>query len=300
MAVVGMAGCSGITEDTDKAENELDQASDYIEENNDILDEFKEATEVATSGYTPQFDHTEFERNIEQARTHVENAEDAAPETYGGDITYYYAVLEYQAEAGEGNALIEDYLLCLETMDSLIAADRWEDAANQHEDCVEVLNDVELQINATVDALDSIDTSDLSETEQFEYVALKEDFTVSQGELPALFDFHEGMQSFFDGMVEILDALEALEVENTGTAKRAFSRAEGYFSDATSIYEQLETASELPDDLRPDVIEMHCFMSAFESAAGHWYNGVEAYENGNEPRYNAEFDAADAALEQCE
>lgn len=309
-AIVGIAGCLGATEDpdegdpdeedTDEAEDELDQAADYIEENGDLLDEFEEATSVTTSEDTPEFDYTTFERNIDRARVHLENAEDAAPETYGDAIKFYHTVLDYQVEIGKCNALIEDYLLCLETMDALIAADRWEDAADQHKDCVETLRDVESQLDASVNALNEIDTIDLSEPEQLGYDATEEDLTVTQAELPALFDFHEGMQSFLEGMTEMLDAMEAFEDEETGAAKRGFSRAEGHFADAESVYEQLETDPELPDDLKPDVIEMHCFMSAFEEAAGHWYNAVEAYENRNESRYNNELDAADAALERCE
>lgn len=299
-AVAGIAGCTGSSEDTDEAEHELEQAAVYIEENGELLNEFEDQTSVTTDGDKPEFDHTTFERNIDRARTHLENAEDAAPETYGDDITHYHNLLDFQAEIGETNALIEDYLRCLDTMDALITADRWEDAAEQHDDCIEILHETEAQLDTSIDVLDNVDRSDLSESRELEYDATKDDLTIGQSELPALFDFHEGMQSFFAGIIEMIDAIEAFDDDETGAAKRGSSRAEGHFADAKSVYKQLETDPDLPNDLQPDVIEMHCLMSAFEAAAGHWYNAMEAYENRNESRYNDELDAYYAALERCE
>jgi len=64
--------------------------------------------------------------------------------------------------------------------------------------------------------------------------------------------------------------------------------------------EDLETTDNLPDGLRSTIIDTKCFSSAMEESAGHYYNAVEAYENGNESRYNNEIEAARSALDSCE
>lgn len=298
-AIVGIAGCTGENEDTDVAEDELNQAADYIERNGVLLDEFEEAVSVSTSETSPNFEYTTFEQNIGQASRHVENAQDAAPDAYGNDIDFFRSVLDYQVEIGEANSLVEDYLNCLDTMDAMISADRWEDATDQHDDCVDTLHNIESQIEASVSALDVIDRSDLSQSLEFEYNATENELALVQSELPPIFDFHDGMQLLLEGTTQMMDSIDDFEDGETGAAKRGLARAEGDFADAESIYDQLEDNPDLSDDLRPDVIEMKCFVSAFEDASGHWYNAIEAYENRNESRYMNELDAVDAALQRC-
>ena len=295
-----MAGCTGDSEDTEAAEAELEQAADYIDENATMLEEFDKAVSLSSLESVPRFDHRSFQNNIERARGHVDEAEAAAPETYTDRISYYRDILNYQAEIGKANDLIHQYLECMSTVESMLGAERWDDAANHHPNCVDTLRDVESQLETALERLDKIERQDLSENAQFEHDIRAEDITLAKEELPQLFDFHEGYQLFLDGATAYFAAATSFENEDTAAAKRGFSRAEGRFADAANIYEDLETADNLPDGHRSTVIDMQCYSSAFEESTAHWYNAVEAYENGNESRYNNEIEAARSALDTCE
>jgi hypothetical protein len=294
-----MAGCTGDSEDTEAAEAELEQAADYIEENATMLEEFDKAVSGFSLESVPQFDHRSYKNNIERARGHVDEAEAAAPNTYTDTISYYRDILNYQGEIGKANDLIQQYLECWATVESLAGAERWEDTANHHADCVETLRNIESQLDTALEHLNKIERQDLPENAQLEHDITAEDITLAKEELPPLFDFHEGYQLFLDGATAYFAAATAFENEDTAAAKRGFSRAEGRFADAANIYEDLETADNLPDGHRSTIIDMQCYSSAFEESTAHWYNAVEAYENGNESRYNNEIEAARSAVDSC-
>ena len=295
-----MAGCTGDSEDTEAAKAELEQAADYIEENATMLEDFDKAVSRSSLEPVPQFDHRSYKNNIERARGHVDEAEAAAPDTYADTISYCRNILNYQGEIGKANDLIQQYLECWTTVESMLGAERWEDAANHHADCVDTLRNVESQLETALERLDMIERQDLPENAQLEHDITAENLALAKEELPALFDFHEGYQLFLDGATEYFAAATSFENEDTAAAKRGFSRAEGRFADAANVYEDLETADNLPDGHRSTVIDMQCYSSAFEESTAHWYNAVEAYENGNESRYNNEIEAARSALDTCE
>ena len=294
-----MAGCTGDSEDTEAAKAEFEQAADYIEENATMREEFRKAVSLSSLESVPEFDHRSYKNNIERARGHVDEAEAAAPETYTDRISYYRGMLNYQAEIGRANNLIQQYLECMATVESMLSAERWEDAASHHPNCVDTLRDIESQLETTLEHLDTIERQELSENAQFEHDVRAENITIAQDELPPLFDFHEGYQLFLDGATAYFAAATSFENEDTAAAKRGFSRAEGRFADAANIYEDLETADNLPDGFRPNIIDIRCYSSAFEESTRHWYNAVEAYENGNESRYNNEIEAAQSAVDSC-
>jgi hypothetical protein len=295
-----MAGCTGDSEDKEAAEAELEQAADYIKQNATMLDEYDKAVSLSSLESVPRFDHRSFKNNIELARGHVDEAEATAPGAYGDTISYYRDTLNYQTEVGKANDLLQQYLECLATVESMLGAERWEDAANHHPDCVDTLRDVESQLETVLELLDTIERQDLPENAQIEYDIRAENIMLAKEEFPPLFDFHEGYQLFLDGATEYFASATSFENEATAAAKRGFSRAEGRFADAANIYEDLDTADNLPDGLRPTIIDMQCYSSAFEESTSHWYNAVEAYENGNKSRYNNEIEAARSALDTCE
>jgi len=141
-----MAGCTDDSEDTEAAKAELEQAADYMEENVTMLEEFDKAVSRFSLESVPQFDHRSYKKNIERARGHVDEAEAAAPDTYADVISYYRSILNYQVEIGKANELLQQYLECLATVESLVSAERWEDMGNRHADCVDTLRDVESQL----------------------------------------------------------------------------------------------------------------------------------------------------------
>jgi len=295
-----MAGCTGDSEDTEAAKAEIEQASDYIEENATMVEEFDKAVSLSSFKSVPQFDHRSYKNNIERARGHVDEAEAAAPETYTDRISYYRGILNYQAEIGKANNLIQQYLECTATVESMLGAERWEDAANHHADCVDTLRNVESQLETALERLDMIERQDLPENAQLEHDITAENLALAKEELPALFDFHEGYQLFLDGATEYFAAATSFENEDTAAAKRGFSRAEGRFADAADICEELENTDNLPDGLRSNIIDLQCVVSALEESSRHWYNAVEAYENRNESRYDNEVGAAQSARDSCE
>lgn len=299
VAALGAAGCTGDTEETETAEAELESALEYIEENGDMLEEFERATAVSTTDEVPPFDYSTYQTNVDHARSHVSAADDAAPEAYGDEIDVYHSIVDYQVKIGATNDDIRDYLLCLETVISLRQADRWEDAADHHGECVDTLRDVESGVETSITYLEAIDTSQLDESAQIEFDATGNKLAVGQEELPPLFDFHDGLQSFLDGMTELLAAHDLFDDEQTTAAKLRYSRAEDEFRDAVATFEQLESDPDLPADLEPDVIEMHCFMAGLRDASSHFHSSVDAWENGNQSRYEDETAAANEAIDRC-
>lgn len=295
-----VAGCLGTGEDTETAETELDSALELMRENGQMLREYGSATSMALDGETPEFDHSTYETNVERARAHVDAAAAAAPETYAEEVELYREVLDYQVAVGEYNARLEEYLRCLETMESLVSADRWADAADHHGDCVSKLGEVETRLDTALEALEAIDRDALAESTEIQLDAVAGDLADEREQLPALQSFHEGFQSFLDGMTEMVDGMDALDADDAGTAKRAFSRAEGDFADATDTFASLEDDPDLPAGLEPDVVEVHCYLVGLRDAAGHFYDAAEAYERGDRSRYEAELEEAQAALEGCD
>lgn len=151
-------------------------------------------------------------------------------------------------------------------------------------ECVDILEAVDDQLDIAIDTYKEINVSRLDDSGRIQHDAVEADLAVQRDELPVLFDIPDGMDSFFDAGLEWLDAFEEIDSYNEFAAKRAFSWAEGHFADTELTFAQLDKHPDLPEDLEPDVIELHCFASAVRGAIGHTYNTIGAYQNGNESR----------------
>lgn len=300
-AALSTAGCTGgDDEDEEKAADELDEAASLIEENAEALETFSEETDSQSEDDPPTFHNTSFQMNVELARRHVETAREAAPSAYEAERAYYHSVLDFQAEAGDYNSLLTEYFLCLETMLDYIDKDRWDDAAAHHGECVETLEGADEQMGNVRDAYGDIDTSEVDESTRQDYETLGEHLGVRQDELAVMFDFHDGMQYFLEGMTEVQAGLEALESDDLPAAKRAFSRSEGEFRRGEAAFERLESDPDLPPELESDVLDLHCSLEGLHDAAGHFYNAIEAEQDGDAQRREEELQRAEAALTRCD
>lgn len=287
-----LAGCLG---DDDDGTEEYDTAVELLEENSEELAVVADSDEVPDS-----FDKEEVIERAERAEEHLTNAEDAADDDeLEALIENAQAAADHQRAVARYNGYRAEFDACFETIDSLIDAERWDDAQDEFGECTDVFSDLKRELDEVESTLAAVDPELLEEDGAFELSTAQADIEEEQRLVAALETFFEGFDEYLGGVPTMLDALEAFENERWQRAEADFEDARTAFAASESTFSRLEDDPETPAEIRPDVIDLQCIADAFYTAADHFVAASAAAQRGDWETANERAEEGGEALEAC-
>lgn len=303
VAAVGLgslAGCAGSSDDGDGAtreavEERIDDAAGYLETNQEAFRTFGESDETPDT-----FDAGAIERRVDDAVDELDEAEGDASGESLDRIESLRAIGEFQLEAAEFNERFVDWSACLQTAESYIDVERLEDAATELEECDASFQELDDQYERTRDAFEEIDPDQLDEDTRLEYRDGEEEFVVGRQELDSVDALTDGLATFVDALVRFSEGSDALDGERWADAEAAFEEARTEFQQSADTLADLESDTDTPEQMRPDVIEFHCGAEALAEASGEFADGAAAADRGDARTAQDHFEAGGEAAERCD
>lgn len=289
-----VAGCLE-SENGEGAEQSYEDALVHLDQNAETLDEFAGKDDIPD-----EFNDGEIHRRADSAEEHLAEAEDAAADDQQDHIQNAQAISQYHRSAADYNALLVEFNNCFDTVDAYTEADRFEAANDELATCRETYEDVKEQHDTVESTHSEIDPDLADEEAQLEHEKISANLQIDGEELETMDAFLRGLQQFMEGSVTIFQAFESYTEENFDDAERQFRAAEEEFDESETTFALLEADPDTPQQIKPDVIELHCSADAFHEASEHYADSVTEASNKNWNQADQYAKEGETALDKCE
>lgn len=292
-----LAGCAGIGDSNGGGTDvgaRIDEAIEFLVENDEELDEL--------DGDDPpdSFDATSMHDRADDAEAALDEGEGDASDEQQETIDVLRATATFQREAGDYGERWVEFDNCLDTVDAYVGNEEWQAASDEFGRCNGVLDDLSDQLQATIDALDAVDTDRLASEADIEYDDPDEELWLVAEELDALGEYLDGLERFVAGVAHFVDGQEEIEAENWGTAASIYEDARTDFEASATTMRDLEDDPDTPGQFRSDVVELRCSAEAFTDASDEMVLGANDADRGNYTSAEEHFQAADQAADRCQ
>jgi len=298
VATVGVsAGCLGGDTSGGENSNTSGETAEHVNQAADYLDEAGQILEEDSNDSSDSFNANRITRRTDAARDEIELARDDASNDERDRIND----LESLADAIDELALIiesaEELLDNIDSIDALIAAGRFDDAAEDIENTSGDIDDIQDRTQSFSEIYEEIDAEAYDEIDDLSQDDIRDWATEMEELLDALNLLFNAFGHMVDGLSTFEDGVEEMEAENWGAASVRFDDAADQFDGGVSIVRDAE--DEAPSSFRSEFIEIGCLVESLRDASEEYADAMEYASNDQWGDAEDALISGDRALENC-
>lgn len=264
-----------------------DEFADAIDDADDPMNDGSYAIETAP-----------IEARIDDAERDLEAARDGATDDQLETIRALEDTADFFRDFVDAISTVGDALEEFQVWEQYLDQERWEEAIDAAARAKAYNDDATDSVTVARSTFDDIDTAALGDVDEIDRVELETNLERFDEALAVLDVFFTGGEQMAKAMIPLEAGVDALEREDFETASAEFSSASSEFYAAYTTFNDAE--DDAPADVRADLIDLSCLMSAFSDAADYYSRGADAYANGNYAQGDEYFDEGEAAETRCE
>lgn len=280
------AGCADDSADDSAAGTDhLEQAYADLDEAGDLLAETDQE----------DFNSDRIIRRTDSAREELTEARGNVPDE---EIENLESVADTVEEFTLGFEKLVDLDNRLDTLEALVAAERYDDATDEIEAISNQVNEVRNHVQNAEEAFGQIDSSAYDGFDELDQADLKGSIAELVENLDAFDILLEAFDPMIDGLSNFQKAIQEVEAESWSAAEVRFTDAAVEFEEGASIAQN--GLDEAPSEFRSEFVEMGCLLESLQEGSEHFADAMNHLSNHQRNAAEESIDDAERALERSD